>query len=164
MTWLLVIAIFALLGVRRIRNGSNAVVMRFGERTSRVLRPGFAWVWPFVDRLYNVSMEPLSVSLPPQSAITKDEIPIQLQASMEAKVLDPKLAAVTGKDWRVYVMSQLQDLMKERLEELEFDRLDEVFPQWVDSIRGQLDEKAGAIGVAITALQISNLSPRSRPA
>ena len=60
-------------------------------------------------------------------------------------------------------MSQLQELMKEQLEELDFDRLDEVFPEWIRSIRSQLDSKADAIGVEITGLHISNLSPRTKP-
>ena len=113
--------------------------------------------------LDRISVEPFSVSLPPQSAITKDEIPIQLQASLDAIVRKPVLASGV-RDWRIYMMSQLQDLMKEQLEELDFDRLDEVFPDWVRSIRSQLSSKGNDIGVEVTNLQISNLSPRTRPA
>ena len=60
-------------------------------------------------------------------------------------------------------MSQLQDLMKEKLEEIGFDNLDEVFPDWTKAIQEQLASKAKVIGVEVTKLQISNLSPRTRP-
>ena len=56
-------------------------------------------------------------------------------------------------------MSQLQELMKDKLEDLDFDNLDTVFPEWVAQIRKQLNQKAEEIGVEITGLQISNLSP-----
>ena len=107
-------------------------------------------------------MEPFSVSLPPQSAITSDEIPLQLQASLDARVSNPQ-AACEVKDWRITVMSVLQNLMKDRLEELDFDRLQTEFPQWVSGVRSDLDKRAAAFGVEITALQISNMSPRTRP-
>ncbi len=118
---------------------------------------------PVVDQVECVPVEPYSVSLPPQSAITKDEIPIQLQASLDAIVRNPELALAQVRDWRIYLMPQLQELMKEQLEELDFDRLDEVFPKWVGSIRSQLNAKGNEIGVEVTDLQISNLSPRTKP-
>ena len=164
MVWiaLLFLLILLLLGIARIPQGERAVVIRLGRPLSRVLGPGTVFVFPLLDRLHRVPVEPFSVSLPPQSAITKDEIPIQLQASLDAKVVNPHLAVGKVRDWRIYLMSQLQDLMKIQLEELDFDRLDEVFPEWVQSIRHQLSEKGREIGVDITGLQISNLSPRQK--
>lgn len=158
------IALLVLAGFRKVSNWERAVVVRFGRRSNRVVGPGIVFILPLIDKLERVSIEPFHVSLPPQSAITKDEIPIQLQASLDSEVRDPNLAAVSVKDWRIYLMSQLQELMKEQLEELDFDRLDDVFAGWVQSIRQQLQQKARMIGVEVTGLQISNLSPRTKPA
>src|SRR5262245_45418399 len=155
--------IVAAASVRSIPNNERGVIYRLGRKQNSVIGPGKVMILPFVDRLERVSIEPFSVSMPPQSAITKDEIPIQLQASLDAVVRNPDLALVKVRDWRIYLMSQLQELMKEQLEELDFDRLDEVFPKWVQSIRSQLNTKANEIGVEITNLQISNLSPRTKP-
>jgi regulator of protease activity HflC (stomatin/prohibitin superfamily) len=164
MFWLaLLIAGIGALGIRRIQNGMNAVVIRFGRPASRIIGPGITIVWPFIDRIRSVPVDPLSVSLTPQSAITKDEIPIQLQASLDARVADIQLAA-TVRDWRILIISNLQALMKDRLEELDFDRLDELFPNWIEGIRSELRERSAEIGVQITGLRISNLSPRTKPA
>jgi regulator of protease activity HflC (stomatin/prohibitin superfamily) len=159
---LIVAIILVLTALKKIPANERGVIHRLGRKKNSVVGPGIVFVIPFLDRMARISVEPFSVSLPPQSAITKDEIPIQLQASLDAVVRTPVLASEV-RDWRIYLMSQLQDLVKEQLEELDFDRLDEVFPDWIRSIRSQLDSKADAIGVEITGLHISNLSPRTKP-
>ncbi len=160
--WLLAAIVLVLLGVRKILPEELGVVIRFGSPVRHVRGPAFVMMAPFVDRLQRVPAGPFSVSLPPQSAITKDEIPVQLQASLDASVADPAKAAVV-KDWRIHLMSKLQEIMKDRFEELDFDNLDTVFPGWISSVRNQLNAKAAEIGVRVTDLQISNLSPRSKP-
>jgi regulator of protease activity HflC (stomatin/prohibitin superfamily) len=148
--------------IRKVARGNQGVLIRMGRAQNRTIGPGLVFVIPFVDKLIQVPVEPFSVSLPPQSAITKDEIPIQLQASLDAVIRNP-VAAAEVKDWRISVVSYLQDLMKERLEDLDFDSLDAVFASWVQSIREQLQQKSQRIGVEIQSLQISNLSPRTKP-
>lgn len=162
MLWILLGAavLLILMGIRIIPETERGVVDRFGQK--RVVGPGVVLVIPVIERVDRISVEAFSVSLPPQSAITKDEIPIQLQASLDARVRDPKAAAGV-RDWRVFLMSELQMMMKDRIEDLDFDGIDRVFPGWVGSIRKSLDEKAAVIGVELTSLQISNLSPRARP-
>src|SRR5262245_7963821 len=159
----IVVIILALASIRSIPPNERGVVYRLGRKQNSAIGPGKVMILPFVDRVERISIEPFSVSMPPQSAITKDEIPIQLQASLDAVVKNADLALIKVRDWRIHLMAQLQELMKEQLEELDFDRLDEVFPQWVQSIRSQLNAKANDIGVEISNLQISNLSPRTKP-
>lgn len=158
-----IIIVLIIASIRSIPADERGVVYRLGRKQNSLIGPGTVLIIPFLDHMERVSIEPFSVSLPPQSAITKDEIPIQLQASLDAVVKNADLALIKVRDWRIYLMSQLQELMKDQLEELDFDRLDEVFVQWVQSIRSQLNAKANDIGVEITNLQISNLSPRTKP-
>ena len=156
-----IVVIVLVMRFRRVAENERGVILN-GERRLRSCGPGLVFVSPF-HRLERVSIEPFSVSIPPQSAITKDEITIQLVASLDAAVKDPDRAVLAVRDWRIYIMSQLQELMKERLEDLDFDNLEQVFPEWVKQIQAQLSAKAEQIGVEITGLQISNLSPRTKP-
>ncbi len=160
--WLLAGAGIILLCLRKVSTEERGVVIRLGRPMRRARGPGFVMIVPFVDRLQRVPAGPFSVSLPPQSAITKDEIPVQLQASLDAAIADPFKAASVN-DWRIFLMSKLQEIMKDRFEELDFDNLDAVFPGWISSVRDSLTRQASEIGVQITGLKISNLSPRTRP-
>src|SRR5262249_8334503 len=140
MVWLIALFILLLLfSIRKIAAEEKGVVVRLGKVTDRILSPGFVCIVPFIDRIVRVPAEPFLISLPPQSAITKDEIPIQLQASLRAEMRDAKQAALLDRDWRIRITSRLQDLMKDGLEELDFDRLDESFPAWIRSIRKNLE-------------------------
>jgi regulator of protease activity HflC (stomatin/prohibitin superfamily) len=165
MVWILIAMAGAILlsSIRKVAPNERGLIVRLGRRTTKTVEPGLTLILPFIDKLEKVSIDPLHVSLPPQSAITKDEIPIQLQASLDAVVRDPALAVRKVRDWRIHLMSYLQDLMKEQFEELDFDNLPEIFPGWVQRIRHQVSQKGEDIGVEITDLQISNLSPRTKP-
>jgi len=157
------VALVFLSSLRTVAQKERALVLRLGKPTKRVVGPGTIVMIPFMKSLRRVSIERLSLSLPIQSAITRDEIPIQLQSSLDAEVKDPKLALTAARDWRIQLISQLQLLMKDRLEELDFDRLESVFPNWVESIRNEMARSAVEFGIEITGLSISNLSPRTRP-
>ena len=160
---LCLILLFLLLSFKRIPPTERGAISRLGRKLPGAKGPGLVFVIPMIDRLERVSIEPFSVSLPPQSAITKDEIPIQLQASISAEVRNPDLAVMSIMDWRVFLTSALQSMMKDRLEEVDFDTLPSVLPDWVRSIREQLNKSGASLGVEVTDLQISNLSPRTRP-
>lgn len=147
---------------KRVPDDQLGFVERLGRPTGKIFQPGPAWILPFIERLQKVTRE-FSVSLPPQSAITADEIPIQLQASLDAEVNNPIEAFNTGVDWRTVLVGHLQILMKDGLEELDFDHLDESFPDWVSRMQDRLNERAKQMGVTIRSLKISNLSPRTRP-
>lgn len=157
---LIAFALLLILGIRVIPETDRGVADLFGRK--RVVGPGLVFVIPVVERLSRISMEPFSVSLPPQSVITRDEVPIQLQASIDAHVMDP-CAAAGVRDWRISLISDLQAILKDRIEDLDFDNMDRVFPDWVSSIRVSMTEKAKQIGAEITSLNVSNLSPRTRP-
>ena len=154
--------IFLFSGIRRIPPAHCGLIERLGRQLPGVRQPGTTWIVPTFDRLKLISLDPFQYSLPPQSAITSDEIPLQLQASVLARVRNPE-ETTTVKDWRTSTVSILQNLMKERLEELDFDRLQTDFPQWVLAVRNELVRRTAVFGVEIQDLQISNLSPRTRP-
>jgi regulator of protease activity HflC (stomatin/prohibitin superfamily) len=156
------ILLFVLLALRRVQETDRGVILR-SNKPIRVVGPGYVLLIPFLEKLHQVSIEPLSLSLPIQSAITRDEIPIQLQASLDAEVRDPQLALKMARDWRIALVSKLQLLMKDKLEELDFDNLDSVFPEWIQSIHAEMQQIAAGLGTEITGLRISNLSPRTRP-
>lgn len=164
MYWFFVVflLLFLLMAFRKVQAADCGLVLRW-NKAARVVGPGYVFLIPFLEKLRSVSIAPLSLSLPIQSAITRDEIPIQLQASLDAEVRDPKRALELARDWRISLVSKLQLLMKDKLEELDFDNLDSLFPEWIQAIRAEMQQFAGELGVEITALRISNLSPRTRP-
>jgi regulator of protease activity HflC (stomatin/prohibitin superfamily) len=157
-----IIAIFMLAGIRKIPQGHVALVERLGRQLPGIRPAGYIYIIPTIDRTRLISIEPFQFSLPPQSGITSDEVPLQLQASLVARVQNPE-QTTTVNDWRTSTVSTLQNLMKDELEELDFDRLQSEFPDWVCGLRKELERRVAVFGVEIHDLQISNLSPRTRP-
>jgi len=157
-----VAAIFLLSGIRRVPENYAGLVERLGAQIPGSRKAGIVFVIPLIERIHLISTEPFEVSLPPQSAITSDEVPIQLQASLVAHMEHPE-RAMNVKDWRISTMTALQNLMKDRLEDLDFDRLQSNFSEWAQSVREELEKRVAVFGVQVQDLQVANLSPRQRP-
>src|SRR5438105_15482923 len=90
------LAVIFVSGLRRIPDDRKGILLSRGK----TIQPGLTWILPGIQRLKLVAAGPFEVSLPPQSAITKDEVPVQLQVSLAARLKEAPRAALV-KDWRV---------------------------------------------------------------
>lgn len=76
-----------------VREKSACIVERFGKY-NRTLNPGFHFVTPFVDRIaYRYSLKEQKISIEKQTAITKDNVTIQLDGALFVQITDPLKAS-----------------------------------------------------------------------
>lgn len=155
-----IVVILALKAIKVIPHAHRGLVYRLGRPLPGAKGPGMVFMAPFIDTLKTASVEPFAISLPPQSAITADEIPLQIQASLKAEVMDAAKMLDMPNDWRILIVSVLQNLIKERLEEVDASRLYSDFQNWVDEIRAELEKRMSFYGIHVTELEMSNLSPK----
>ena len=106
MTLLLVAAVLvgvlvALLtmSVRVIKQYERGVVYRFGRVLQQPLPPGLALIVPFVDRLQKVNMQIVTMPVPAQDGITRDNVTVRVDAVVYFRVMDPIRAAVDVQDY-----------------------------------------------------------------
>ena len=81
------------LGVRILREYERAVVFRFG-RLLPVRGPGLVLLIPVVDRMVRVDLRTVTLTVPPQDVITRDNVPARVAAVCYFRVVDPA-AAIT---------------------------------------------------------------------
>ena len=89
----------ALQNIRVIKQFERGVVYRFGRVQSRVRPPGLTMLVPFADRLQKVNMQIITLPVPGQDGITRDNVTVRVDAVIYFKVEDPIRAAVDVQDY-----------------------------------------------------------------
>ena len=84
--------------IRVIKQYERGVVYRFGRVQPRVREPGLAFLAPIADRLEKVNMQIITMPVPAQDGITRDNVTVRVDAVIYFKVADPVRAAVDVQD------------------------------------------------------------------
>lgn len=86
--WLVAVAIFLFFaGIRIVRPTHRGLIERMG-RYNRFARPGFNWIIPFIDHLYQINITEVMVDAEPQEIITNDNLNARVDAQVYFKVKD----------------------------------------------------------------------------
>ena len=86
--------------VRVVKQYERGVVYRFGRVQTRVREPGLTFLIPIADRLDKVNMQIITMPVPAQDGITRDNVTVRVDAVIYFKVADPVRAAVDVQDYR----------------------------------------------------------------
>ena len=86
--------------VRVVQQFERGVVFRFGRVQSRVRGPGLTWLVPVSDRMEKVNMQIITMPVPAQDGITRDNVTVRVDAVIYFKVSDPVRAAVDVQDYK----------------------------------------------------------------
>ncbi|HEX2402947.1 MAG TPA: SPFH domain-containing protein, partial [Mycobacterium sp.] len=89
----------ALQNIRVVKQFERGVVYRFGRVQSRVRPPGLTWLIPIADRLQKVNMQIITLPVPAQDGITRDNVTVRVDAVIYFNVEDPVRAAVDVQDY-----------------------------------------------------------------
>jgi len=89
----------AVQNIRVVKQFERGVVYRFGRVQSRVREPGLTMLVPFVDRLQKVNLQIITLPVPAQDGITRDNVTVRVDAVIYFKVEDPVRAAVDVQDY-----------------------------------------------------------------
>jgi regulator of protease activity HflC (stomatin/prohibitin superfamily) len=89
----------AVQNIRVIKQFERGVVFRFGRVQSHVREPGLTALIPFADRLQKVNMQIITLPVPGQDGITRDNVTVRVDAVIYFKVEDPVRAAVDVQDY-----------------------------------------------------------------
>ena len=127
----LIVAVFVIgSSVKILREYERAVIFRFGRRANAVLNPGgdgsgpgLLLLLPFVDKMVKVSLRTITMDVPPQDVITRDNVSVKVNAVIFFRVLDSAKAVISVEDY-LYATSQIaQTTLRSVLGQQELDDL-----------------------------------------
>ena len=92
---IVVIVLIILSSIKILKEYERAVVFRLG-RFIKVKGPGIFILWPGIDKMAKVSLRVITMDVPPQDVITKDNISIKVNAVGYFRVFDPATTRVVA--------------------------------------------------------------------
>lgn len=154
--WLVVLIIIAFSGFRIVMEYERGVIFRLGRiRASR--GAGINWIIPVIDRMIKISMRTITMDVPPQDVITKDNISVKVNAVVYFQVVDPNLAILKVEDY-FYATSQLaQTTLRSILGQHDMDELLSSRDQLNSNLQSILDKQTDAWGIKVNLVEIKHI-------
>jgi regulator of protease activity HflC (stomatin/prohibitin superfamily) len=150
------LAAAALFSVRVLREYERAVVFRLG-RLLPVKGPGLIVLRPGVDRMVRVDLRTITMTIPPQELITRDNVPARVAAVCYFRVVDPA-AAVTAIEAFAPATSQIaQTTLRSVLGSADLDQLLAERERLNEELQRIIDEQTEPWGVKVSAVEIKDV-------
>ncbi|MFF9981217.1 slipin family protein [Streptomyces erythrochromogenes] len=143
---------------RVIRQYERGVVLRFGRLRGQVRGPGFTMIIPFVDRLHKVNMQIVTMPVPAQDGITRDNVTVRVDAVIYFKVVDPVDAIIRVEDYRFAVSQMAQTSLRSILGKSDLDELLSNREKLNQGLELMMDSPAVEWGVTIDRVEIKDVS------
>src|SRR6476660_9629835 len=86
-------------GFRVVRQFEQGVVFRFGRVLDTIRGPGLTRIHPGMDRMRKVSLQIVTMPVPAQDGITRDNVTVRVDAVVYFKVIDPVRAIIDVQDY-----------------------------------------------------------------
>jgi regulator of protease activity HflC (stomatin/prohibitin superfamily) len=117
------VALWLVSNFRVIKEYGRGVIYRFGRVQSGVRGPGLTWLVPIADRLDKVNMQIITMPIPAQDGITRDNVTVRVDAVIYFNVADPQRAAVDVQDYMSAVGQLAQTSLRSIIGKSELDDL-----------------------------------------
>jgi len=142
--------------IRVLREYERGVVFRLG-RLLGAKGPGVILLFPIVDKMVKVSLRVVTMDVPPQDVITKDNVTVRVNAVVYFRVMDPEKAIVSVEDY-LYATSQIsQTTLRAVLGQEELDSLLAERDKLNDRLQKIIDEDTAPWGVKVTKVEVKNV-------
>lgn len=151
-------AVYAGAAARVVKQYERGVVFRFGRLRGRVRSPGFTMIVPVVDRLHKVNMQIVTMPVPAQEGITRDNVTVRVDAVVYFRVVDPADALVRVEDYRFAVSQMAQTSLRSIIGKSDLDDLLSNREKLNQGLELMLDSPAMGWGVAIDRVEIKDVS------
>jgi regulator of protease activity HflC (stomatin/prohibitin superfamily) len=131
-------------GVRVINQVERAIIFRFGKALGRARKPGLILIIPFVDRVRKVNIQIITMPVPSQEGITRDNVSVKVDAVVYFRVQDPYKAAIVVQNYYKAVELLAQTSLRSTIGKSELDDLlsnrDELHRELVAQLSGPMVE------------------------
>jgi SPFH domain/Band 7 family protein len=160
---LIVIAALAVTGlllagasIRVLREYERGVVFRLG-RVMEQKGPGLVLLVPVIDRLVRVSLRTVTLRIPPQEVITRDNVPARVAAVAYFRVIDPTRSVVEVEDFAAATLQIAQTTLRSVLGKAELDALLAERERLNESLQQIIDEQTEPWGIKVTIVEIKDV-------
>jgi len=143
--------------IKVLREYERGVVFRLGRLFPEPKGPGVVFLIPIVDRLVRVDLRTVTLTVPPQEVITKDNVPAKVNAVAYFRIVDPKAAIVQVENFMVATLQIAQTTLRSVLGQHTLDELLAEREKINLILQGIIDEAAAPWGIKVSIVEVRDV-------
>jgi regulator of protease activity HflC (stomatin/prohibitin superfamily) len=155
--FLVIVAIIILMvSIRVVTEYERGVIFRLG-RLVGAKGPGLFFLIPIVDRMVKVSLRTMNFDVQPQEVITKDNVPVKVNAVVYFRVIDPSNSVVEVENYRFATLQIAQTTMRGVVGEAELDELLSQREKLNERLQTIIDEQTDPWGIKVSVVELKEI-------
>jgi len=155
--FLIIIGIIILMAsVRVVSEYERGVIFRLG-RLIGAKGPGLFFLIPIVDRMVKISLRTSNFDVQPQEVITKDNVPVKVNAVIYFRVIDPTKAVVEVENFRFATLQIAQTTLRGVVGEIELDDLLSEREKLNERLQSIIDEQTDPWGIKVSVVEVKEI-------
>ncbi|MDZ7269634.1 MAG: slipin family protein [candidate division KSB1 bacterium] len=158
--WMIFLVVFGIMllamAIQVVREYERLVVFRLGKHVG-ARGPGLVLIIPFVERFIKVSTRTITMDIPPQDVITRDNVSIKVNAVLYFRVIDPNRAVLEVEDY-LFATSQLaQTTLRSVLGQAELDELLAQREKINSELQNIIDTHTDPWGIKVSMVEVKHV-------
>ncbi|MCH8272168.1 MAG: slipin family protein [Candidatus Marinimicrobia bacterium] len=153
---IIVVIFFLTSALKVVREYDRGVIFRLG-RLIGAKGPGLIILIPIIDKMVKVSLIVVTLDIPSQDIITKDNVSVKVNAVLYFRVVDPQKAIVEVEDYLFATGQLAQTTLRSILGQVELDELLSNREEINDKMQKIVDEQTDAWGIKVSLVELKHV-------
>jgi regulator of protease activity HflC (stomatin/prohibitin superfamily) len=154
---LIVVASFLYSAVKVVKEYERGVIFRLGRVQGGPKGPGLFLLLPMVDRMVKIDLRTVTMDVPPQDVITRDNVPARVNAVVYFRVVDPNRSVIEVEN-HVLATSQIsQTTLRSVLGQKDLDELLTNREEINEELQSIIDEQTDPWGVKVSVVEVKDV-------
>src|SRR5918911_5153840 len=149
--------IFVVSALKVAREYERGVIFRLGRLLDPPKGPGLFFLIPIVDRMVRVDLRTVTLNIPPQEGITRDNVPASVNAVAYFRVIDPNNAIVEVENFLLATSQISQTTLRSVLGKADLDQLLAERERLNEDLQKIIDEQTEPWGVKVSTVEIKDV-------
>jgi regulator of protease activity HflC (stomatin/prohibitin superfamily) len=154
---LFLVVLFLFAAIKVAREYERGIVFRLGRLLPNPKGPGLFILIPVVDRMVKVDLRTITLTIPPQEVITKDNVPVRVNAVAYFRIVDPKSAIVQIENYMVATSQIAQTTLRSVLGQHVLDELLSEREKINSILQGIIDESTAPWGIKVSIVEVKDV-------
>ena len=151
------VLLFAISAIKVAREYERGIVFRLGRLLPQPKGPGLFILIPVVDRMVRVDLRTITLNIPPQEVITKDNVPARVNAVAYFRIVKPEDAIVQVENFMVATLQIAQTTLRSVLGQHQLDELLSEREKINAILQGIIDEQTAPWGIKVSIVEVKDV-------
>jgi regulator of protease activity HflC (stomatin/prohibitin superfamily) len=149
--------LYAIAAIKVLREYERGIVFRLGRLFPQPKGPGLIFLIPIVDRMVRVDLRTITLNIPPQEVITKDNVPVRVNAVAYFRIVQPQDAIVQVENFMVATSQIAQTTLRSVLGQHQLDELLSEREKINAILQEIIDEATTPWGIKVTIVEVKDV-------